>query len=196
MKNVLIINAHQSYPGMSEGRLNATLVGVIREEMESKGHAVRTTEIGKGYDVDGEVEKHVWADIIVAQSPVFWFGCPWTYKKYVDEVFTAGLIQQKLLVDDGRTRQDPSRQYGSGGRMQGKKYMLSLTWNAPEESFGNPGQHLFEGRTVDDVFVANTANYAFCGAQIVPSFSCHDVLKQPRIEADIARLRAHLAEHF
>ncbi|MEY4937038.1 MAG: hypothetical protein RIS64_3397, partial [Bacteroidota bacterium] len=51
---------------------------------------------------------------------------PWIYKKYADEVFTAGLIQQAMLTDDGRTRKDPSKQYGTGGKMQGKKYMLFL----------------------------------------------------------------------
>lgn len=196
MKNVLIINAHQLCKGMSEGGLNATLVGVIREEMERKGRVVRTTRIDAGYEIDEEIEKHVWADIVVTQSPVYWFGNPWIYKKYVDEVFTAALMRRELVVDDGRTRQDPTRQYGSGGRMQGRKYMLSLTWNAPAEAFGDPGQNLFGGRTVDDVFVANTANYRFCGAEVVPSFSCHDVLKQPGIERDIERLRQHLATHF
>lgn len=41
------------------------------------------------------------------------------------------------LVDDGCTRDDPSKQYGTGGKMQGKQYMLSLTWNAPQEAFGD-----------------------------------------------------------
>lgn len=36
--------------------------------------------------------------------------------------------------------------------------MLSLTWNAPEEAFGNTNQVLFNGKTVDDVFAWNTAN--------------------------------------
>lgn len=121
------------------------------------------------------------------------FGMPWIYKKYVDEVFTAGLFQQSFLVDDGRTRDDPSKQYGTGGRMHGKKYMLSLTWNAPKEAFGDNEQVLFSGKTVDDVFVSNTANYKFCGVEILPSFSCHDVMKQPDVEGDVARLRVHLA---
>ncbi|SEN88484.1 modulator of drug activity B [Duganella sp. CF517] len=108
-------------------------------------------------------------------------------------MFTAGLVQQSLLTDDGRTRDDPSKQYGSGGKMQGKKYMLSLTWNAPAASFGDPRQSLFGGQSVDDVFVGNTANYKFCGAEILPSFSCHDVVKQPDVEGDVARLRRHLA---
>lgn len=193
MKNVLIINAHQFYQGISTGRLNKTVAGIIKEEMEKRDYEVRQTDIEEGYDVDAEVQKHVRADIIILQSPVYWFGMPWIYKKYVDEVFTAGLVRQSLLVDDGRTRQDTSKQYGTGGKMQGKKYMLSLTWNAPEEAFGDAEQVLFQGKSVDDVFVCNTANYKFCGAEILPSFSCHDVMKQADVEGDIAKLREHLA---
>lgn len=192
MKNVLIINAHQFWEGFSTGELNKVMAGVIKEEMEKREYAVRQTTIEQGYDLDEEVQKHVWADIIVLQSPVYWFGTPWIYKQYVDEVFTAGLVQHRLLIDDGRTREDPRKQYGTGGKMQGKKYMLSLTWNAPEESFGNKAQRLFEGKTVDDVFIANTANYKFCGAEILPSFSSHDVMKDAQVERDIARLREHL----
>jgi modulator of drug activity B len=192
MKKVLIINAHQFYQGISTGKLNRTMAGVIKDEMEKRDYEVIQTDIEKGYDIEAEVEKHVKADIIILQSPVYWFGMPWIYKKYVDEVFTAGLVQQSLLVDDGRTRQDPGKQYGSGGKMQGKKYMLSLTWNAPQEAFGDAEQLLFHGKTVDDVFVSNTANYKFCGAEILPSFSSHDVMKQADVEGDIARLREHL----
>ena len=193
MKNVLIINAHQLFQGISTGRLNKTMAGIIREEMEKQGCEVRQTDIEQGYDVDAEVQKHVWADLIILQSPVYWFGMPWVYKKYVDEVFTAGMFQQSFLVDDGRTRDDPSKQYGTGGKMHGKQYMLSLTWNAPEEAFGDKAQFLFEGKTVDDVFVSNTANYKFCGAEVLPSFSSHDVMKQADVEGDILRLRKHLA---
>jgi modulator of drug activity B len=42
--------------------------------------------------------------------------------------------------------------------------------------------------------VANTANYTFCGANVLPAFSCHDVMKSATIDADIARLHRHLAD--
>ena len=193
MKNVLIINSHQFIEGISLGKLNKTMVDIIKEEMEQKGCEVQQTTIEQGYDINAEVQKHAWADLIILQSPVYWFGMPWIYKKYADEVFTEGFVQQSLLTDDGRTREDPSKQYGTGGKMQGKKYMLSLTWNAPREAFGDRNQTLFAGKTVDDVFISNTANYKFCGAEILPSFSSHDVVKQPDIVGDIARLREHLA---
>ncbi|EKN6378139.1 NAD(P)H-dependent oxidoreductase [Yersinia enterocolitica] len=196
MKNVLIINAHQYYEGISSGELNNTMITVIQEEMESRGCLVRVTNIEKGYEVNEEVERHLWADIIITQSPVYWFGTPWIYKKYIDEVFTAGLIQQCFLVDDGRSRQDPSRQYGTGGKMQGKQYMLSLTWNAPKEAFDDNSQVLFSGKSVDDVFIYNTVNYKFCGVVPVPSFSCFNVMKAPEISKDIERLKGHLVSVF
>lgn len=193
MTNVLIINAHQYYEGFSAGKLNKTMVDALEAEMIARGYTVQHTTIEKGYDINDEVQKHVWADLIILQSPVYWFGTPWIYKKYADEVFTAGLVQQAMLTDDGRTRQDPTKQYGTGGKMQGKKYMLSLTWNAPQEAFGNTEQTLFAGKTVDDVFVNNTACYKFCGADILPSFSCFNVVKAPDVTSDIARLHDHLA---
>lgn len=192
MKHLLLINAHHYYEGISSGRLNKTMIDVITEEMEKQGYEVRQTDIESGYDVDTEVQMHAWADIIILQSPVYWFGMPWIYKKYIDEVFTAGMTQGYFITGDGRTREDPNKQYGTGGLLQGKQYMISLTWNAPAEAFGDAHQKLFAGRTVDDVFVTNTANYKFCGAEILPSFSCHDVMKAPSIENDILRLRAHL----
>ncbi|MFZ6681722.1 NAD(P)H-dependent oxidoreductase [Undibacterium sp. Tian12W] len=193
MKHALIINAHQFYEGISSGKLNLSMADIIKTELQNRDYQVRQTHIEQGYDINAEVQNHLWADLIILQSPVYWFGTPWIYKKYVDEVFTAGLIQQGFLNGDGRTREDPSKQYGSGGKMQGKKYMLSLTWNAPAAAFGDTSQSLFEGKTVDDVFIANTANYKFCGVDVLPAFSCHDVVKQPDIDNDMARLRAHLA---
>jgi len=192
MGKVLLINAHQFYEGFAEGKLNKTMAGVIKEEMEEKGHEVKQTYIEKGYNINEEVGKHLWANIIITQSPVYWFGTPWIYKKYIDEVFTTGLFLKSLVVDDGRTRKDPNKQYGTGGKMQGKKYMLSLTWNAPKKAFGDKLQNLFEGKTVDDVFIGNTTTYKFCGAEILPSFSCYDVRKDPHVESDIERLKKHL----
>ncbi len=196
MKNVLLINAHQFYEGISPGRLNKTMAGIIKEEMEQRGCEVRETYIEHGYDIDAEVQSHDWADIIILQAPVYWFGAPWIYKKYVDEVFTAAMLQGKFITGDGRTREDPTRQYGMGGLLQGKKYMISLTWNAPRDAFGDKSQVMFQGKTVDDIFVSNTASYKFCGAEVLPSFSCHDVFKAPDIEGDMEGLRKHLAKAF
>ena len=128
MKKVLLINAHHKYDGLANGQLNDTLTHVIADEVRRLNGELAVTNIEQFYDIDDEVEKHMWADIIITQSPVYWCALPWQYKKYIEEVFNAGLTAQKFVVNDGRTTQDPSRQYGSGGLMQGKQFMLSLTF--------------------------------------------------------------------
>ena len=194
MKNVLLINAHQLYEGISEGGLNRHLVDVIDAELSAKGARIKRTDIEAGYDIEEEVQKHLWADLIICQGPVYWFGLPWIHKQYTDEVLMAGLTGHGFIDGDGRTRKDRGMQYGTGGQLTDKQYMLSVTWNAPAEAFGNADQFLFEGKTVDDIFVGNTANYRFCGFQILPSFSCYNVVKAPDIPADIERLKQHLSE--
>ena len=177
--NVLLINAHLNYPNWSEGTLNEAMTDVARDFFKEAGHMVMETVIEKGYDPEEEVQKHVDADLIILQTPVNWFGAPWIHKKYVDEVFNAGLHSKVLLENDGRTRSDPSRQYGTGGKMQGRKFMIAATWNAPEEAFSNPDGTLFEGRSVDDVLLNISSNYKFTGYDVLPSFGIHDIFNKP-----------------
>lgn len=193
VKNVFIINARQTYPGLSEGRLNREYVALIKSEMDKKGYRTRQTYIEKGYDINEEVQKHLWADIIITQSPVFWFGTPWIYKKYVDEIFTAGMSQQSFLIDDGRIANDLSKQYREGGKLHGKKFLLSLTMNTPKEAFDDPAQRLYAGRSLEDLFSSTTSVYKFCGFDILPVFGSFDVIKAPQISQDKMRLRQHLA---
>lgn len=96
MKHTLIINASQHYPGWANGTLNRTMADTIHEAMTRHGHEVEQTVIENGYDAQEEVEKHLRADLIVLQTPVYWFGAPWIYKKYADEVFNAGLAGKSL----------------------------------------------------------------------------------------------------
>ncbi|EPJ46221.1 MAG: NAD(P)H dehydrogenase (quinone) [Osedax symbiont Rs2] len=194
MEKVLVINAHHRYQGYSPGNLNNTLVDVIADQMGSLGCELAFTHIEQHYDVDEEVNKHLWADIIIIQAPVFWCALPWQHKKYLEEVFNAGLAQQVFVSDDGRSTHDPSRQYGSGGKMQGKQVMLSLTWNAPGDAFSNAQHKMFKGRNVDDLFANLLSVYAFCAVTVLPSFSCLDVIKAPQIEKDIKRLKVQLKQ--
>jgi modulator of drug activity B len=191
-KRALVINAHQVYPGISEGRLNRSAAALIKEELERKDYETRETAIAAGYDIQQEAEKNLWADVIIVQSPAFWINTPYIYKKYVDEVFTSAMIAGTFLGGDGR----PQGQYGSGGKMQGKKLMLSLTMNAPREAFNDPAQQLFGGRAVDDVFFSASAPYRFCGVEILPAFAFFDVMKNPDVLNDFIRLRKTLDTHF
>jgi len=139
------------------------------------------------------VQKYLDSDVVIYQMPGWWMGEPWTVKRYIDEVFTEG--HGSLYASDGRSRADASKKYGSGGLLQGKKYMLSLTWNAPLDAFTDPDQ-FFEGVGVDGLYLHFHKANQFLGMEALPTFICNDVIKMPDVPRDIARYRTHLSEIF
>ena len=193
-KNIFLINTHEYYP-FAEGRLNQTLVDIASAHLKDSGYDIRTTTMKDDYDVEKEIEKHTWADTIILQSPVNWMGVPWSFKKYMDFVYSAGM-DGRLCDGDGRTRKDPSKQYGTGGTLTGKHYMLSLTLNAPKNSFNDPAQTFFAGADIDDLFLPMHLNFKFFGMTPLKTFSCHDVMKNPDIENDLTRYKSHLKDLF
>ena len=194
MANVLIINAHQYYP-FSEGRLNGALADKAATLLGDKGYQIRTTNMQETHDPASELDKHQWADIILLQTPVNWMGVPWSFKKYMDEVYTAGM-NGELCRGDGRTSAEPTKGYGSGGTRAGKKYMISLTFNAPKEAFDDAAEYLFQGRSVDDLMFPMHMNFRFFGMEPLETFACYDVMKNPDVENDFVRCEAHLNQHF
>lgn len=195
MKHVLLLNLHQKYEGFADGNLTKDLLAEAKSFFLSKGYEVRETAIDEGYDVAEELEKFKWADILFVQSPVYWMGLPWLAKKYVDEIFSGG-NNSVTYVNDGRSREDASKQYGSGGLMQTKKYMLSFTYNCPSSEFDNP-DGFFEGMSVDQANVALHKTFQFCGALPLKSYSVHDVYKSDfDINKALQELHATLNRNF
>ncbi|MBO9397623.1 NAD(P)H-dependent oxidoreductase [Shimia sp. R9_2] len=194
MTNILILNGAQPYE-FAPGRLNASLTDRARAALEAKGHDVRVTTVAEGYDVDAEIANHQWADTVIFQFPVNWMGVPWSFKKYMDEVYTAGL-DGRLSAGDGRTEEAPKANYGMGGALTGTRYMLSVTFNAPRESFDDPAEALFAGGSVDDLLRPMHLNAKFFDMSALPTFAAFDVMKNPDIAADFERFDAHLAAHL
>ena len=148
VKNVLIINGHQAWD-MSPGGYNGALVELAQTTLGELGHQTLTSVVDDEWDVETEIERFIWADDIIFQFPVYWFGVPWKLKKYIDEVYMIG--RGRIFQNDGRTPDDPSRKYGTGGLLAPRRYMLSMTWNAPEIAHYGEGQ-LFEQRGPDGNF--------------------------------------------
>ena len=192
MKKILLLNGGKAF-AHSHGQYNTTLHDAAVAFLDRAGFDVKTTFIDGGYDVEEEVQKFLWADVVIYQMPGWWMGARWTVKKYLDEVFTAG--HGSLYANDGRTRSDASQKYGSGGLIQGKQYMLSLTWNAPVQAFEDPTD-FFEGKGVDAVYFPFHKANEFLGMTGLPTFICNDVMKVPSIEQDVARYEQHLAQVF
>ena len=195
-KTVLLINAHLMVGGQSLGRLNASFYNVARNFFLSNSYRVLETKISNGYNIDEEVQKIMQADIVILQTPINWESTPWTYKKYADEVFTSAMTSQKFHSGDGRSRDDPTRQYGTGGKLKGKKFMICATWNAPEESFNDSTQFMFRGKSADDVLFNVAANYRFIGFDIMPGYYCYDVFRNQHIKQDLENYPAYIKKIF
>ncbi len=195
MKTLLLVNASQRYKGVSEGELTKYYLKLVENIFLESGWKVIKSEI-ENYDIQSEVDKHQQADFIFTQMPVYWFGAPWLYKKYLDEVFNQGLSTKKLLINDGRSRHDKSMQYGTGGLMQGTDFMMSMSFNAPQNAFNDLNQYQFKGKSINSISFPIESIYKFSGFNIKEPFASYDVVKNLDLKKDSQRLEKIIKEYI
>ena len=195
MKNVLIINGHQRYDYAAEGNLTKIYINAASEFFEKNDFNIKHSVVENDYNIKEEVKKLVWADYILFQYPIFWMGVPWVTKKYIDEIFSAG-VKNGIYTDDGRSRSDTTKRYGSGGLMHCKKYMLSLTYNCPKSEFSDK-DGFFDGLSLDEANVATHKVFQFCGAEPLETYAVHDVFKSDLdIDSELEKFTKVLEKNF
>ncbi len=79
MKKVLILNGHQYYPNVAEGNLTNNFIEEAKKFFLDNNFEVKYTHFDKGYNIEEEKEKLVWADYVILQHPVYWMGTPLDY---------------------------------------------------------------------------------------------------------------------
>lgn len=77
---------------------------------------------GFSAEIESEIEKIEWCDLMIWQFPLWWFGLPAAFKGWVDRVFTMGRIY------------GGNRIYETGV-CRGKRALLSLTTGGPEKVY-------------------------------------------------------------
>lgn len=73
-------------------------------------------------DIAGEQEKLYWADLVIFQCPLWWFGIPAMLKGWFDRVFAFGWAYRRQERFDS-------------GRLRGRRAMLSITTGGAEARF-------------------------------------------------------------
>lgn len=195
MKKIFIINAGQNF-GHSGGRFNETVAAeTVAFFKDQENVEIQVTHIDKGYDPVKEVEKFVWADVVIYHTPIWWFQVPNGFKKYIDEVFTAG-HQTGIYHSDGRSSANPEINYGTGGMLHGRHYMVTSSWNAPATAFTLPGEFFNEHSVDAGVLFGFHRMNAFTGMKPLKSFHFHDVEKNANIPRDMKAYREHLEKVF
>ncbi|RZL89298.1 MAG: flavodoxin family protein [Variovorax sp.] len=94
-------------------------------------HGMQTGTIAP--DIQAELEKLLWCDLLILNFPLFWFSTPAILKGWIDRVLVSGTVY------------GGKRFYDRGG-LSGKRALVSVTLGGQEHMFGERGIHgPFEG---------------------------------------------------
>ncbi len=123
---VAISDLHAMQFNPVSGRQNFASVkdaNYFKQQLEEL-YAVETG--GFSEEIEKEIQKLEWCDLMIWQFPLWWFGLPAALKGWVDRVLVMG------------------RTYGNGkfyqnGFFKGKRALLSLTTGGPEEAYMSDG---------------------------------------------------------
>ena len=104
------------------GRNNFTTVNDPNYFKQQTEEMHATEMNGFSADIESEIEKLEWCDLLILQFPLWWFGLPAVLKGWVDRVFAMG-----RTYGGGRIYED--------GVYRGKRVLLSLSTGGPEEGY-------------------------------------------------------------
>lgn len=113
------------------------------------------TEVnGFAPDIQAELDKLAWCEVLIFQFPLWWFGLPAILKGWVDRVFAMG------------------RTYGGGkwydqGVFQGKRALISVTTGGGETIYSPTG---LNGDIQTILFPINHGMFRFVGFDVLPPF--------------------------
>ncbi|MDY7022793.1 MAG: NAD(P)H-dependent oxidoreductase [Cyanobacteriota bacterium] len=116
---------------------------------------MHATEVnGFAGDIQVEIDKLDWCDVLIFQFPLWWFSVPAILKGWVDRVFAMGRI------------------YGGGkwynhGVFKGKRAMLSLTTGGGETMYSETG---LNGEIDMILYPLNHGILHFVGFDVLPAF--------------------------
>ena len=113
-------------------------------------------------DVQAEMDKLLWADVLILQFPLWWFTMPAILKGWVDRVFACGFAYG---VGEHSERRWGDR-YGEG-TLAGKRAMLVVTAGGWKEHYSARG---INGPIDDLLFPINHGILYYPGYDVLPPF--------------------------
>lgn len=124
-------------------------------------------------DVRAEIDKLLWADMLILQFPLWWYAMPAILKGWVDRVFAYGFAYGVGEHSDTRW----GDRFGEG-TLAGKKAMLVVTAGGWEEHYSPTGVN---GPIDDLLFPINHGILYYPGYEVLPPFVAYRI---DRLDAD------------
>lgn len=143
--------------------------------LDESERALRTGELSE--DIRAEHDKLAWADTLVVQFPLWWFGMPAILKGWFDRLFVQGFAQGVVDPDTGR-----ARRYGDGG-LVGKRSMVITTVGANEATTGPRGIH---GELDEVLFPLTHGTLWYSGMEVVEPFVVNGAVRLSPDDVDRA----------
>ena len=120
-------------------------------------HAVKHDTLAP--DIATELDKLKWADLLIFNFPLYWFGLPAMLKGWVDRVFVSGYCYGGMRI------------YDHGG-LRGKKAMLAFSLGGREHLFGADAIH---GEMETLLRPIQQGMFAYVGMTVLPHFAAYHV---------------------
>jgi NAD(P)H dehydrogenase (quinone) len=124
-----------------------------------KSVATKNGEFAK--DIKEEQEKVRWADFLLFQFPVWWFGAPSILKGWFDRVLACG-----FAWDFGKIY--------ANGLLRGKKAMISVTTGGGPNVYSKKGLH--EADINEILHPIQHGTLYFCGMDVLPPHVAYAVI--------------------
>jgi NAD(P)H dehydrogenase (quinone) len=137
-------------------------------------------------DVKAEIEKLLWADVLILQFPLWWYTMPAILKGWVDRVYAYGFAYGIGEHSDKRW----GDRFGEG-TLAGKRAMLIVTTGGWEEHYATRGVN---GPIDDLLFPINHGILYYPGYDVLPPFVVYrvDRFDAASFAGIVERLRARM----
>lgn len=105
-------------------------------------------------DIQQELDKLLWADLLILNFPIYWFSAPAILKGWIDRVLVSGICY------------GGKRFYDQGG-LAGKRALVTVTLGGREHMFGEGAIH---GPLEDMLRPILRGTLAYVGLDVLPPF--------------------------
>lgn len=148
----------------AKGQLNRHLTDLTQTTLKELGYDLKFSDTTSAWNMETELAKLLWADIVIYITPIMWFNIPSSLSRWLEEV----LVYGKTFGG--------AREYGEGGLVPASKFMIVATSNLKSSNLGS-GFVLRNIPHIDNILQPLILTNLYLSIRIkIPTFHADDVV--------------------